>query len=558
MSQDLFAAFGEAPSEPKASNPVANVDDEDDFGDFEDASDPSGPPVEPTTEAGQSNIGKAPATIPKPAPRDTRPFPPKATSKPEPPKTEPKPTDEGSHPFAGRWDLLFEAGDDEYDAGTDELADLSTNPEAAMAYSKRIIAEQEAAQTKKESIKSEPPKSISSKSVSKKFAPSHSRNASNSDSGPKNSGPKKLRKKSGYVPAHEPEVLFDAENVSDQDNSFDDFRDFETEGNGSTSTVTPIARVERPQAMPAIDLLGLDDLPSVTQEANGYVNASQAPWNLSSAPSKAAVAAQTEDFGDDAWDDFETAAPPSSPPRSNIPENSRTSSHAQSPAENTSKLAPTNIPPPVVLLSLFPPLFRSAEEALFNTMTKLDLKQRQILLAHPASHQFLRGYLSHAIVLARIIAGRKLRWKRDQRLSQSMRIGPSAAGGKSGMKLTGVDKSEVAKEDREVLDTLDLWKAQVGKLRTAVTTASSAPGLSKLPSVPEITENMPVRTLKASESGMSAPHACAVCGLRRDERVAKVDLEVEDSFGEWWVEGMNMHLACRTFWDEFKKKLKSR
>ena len=126
------------------------------------------------------------------------------------------------------------------------------------------------------------------------------------------------------------------------------------------------------------------------------------------------------------------------------------------------------------------------------------------------------------------------------------------------MKLAGVDKAEVAKEDREVLDTLDQWKAQVGKLRTAVTAASSAPGLPKLPAVPEIVENMPVRTLKASEGGLSATHACALCGIRREERVAKVDSEVEDSFGEWWVEGMNMHVACRNFWDEFEKKLKSR
>ncbi len=126
------------------------------------------------------------------------------------------------------------------------------------------------------------------------------------------------------------------------------------------------------------------------------------------------------------------------------------------------------------------------------------------------------------------------------------------------MKLTGVDKAELAKEDREVLDTLDLWKTQVGKLRTAVTTASSAPGLPKLPAVPDIAENMSVRTLKPNEGGITAPHACALCGLRREERVAKADTEVEDSFGEWWVQGMNMHFGCERFWEEFEKKLKSR
>ena len=159
-------------------------------------------------------------------------------------------------------------------------------------------------------------------------------------------------------------------------------------------------------------------------------------------------------------------------------------------------------------------------------------------------------------------SSRKLRWKRDQYLSQGMRIGPAAAGGKSsGMKLAGVDKSETAKEDREVLDALRLWKAQIGKLRSAVAAASSITpdGESRLPPVPEISEStMPVRTVKAVEGGVTAAHACALCGLKREERVAKVDVEVNDSFGEWWVEGMNMHLVCRNFWEEHKGKLRSR
>lgn len=29
---------------------------------------------------------------------------------------------------------------------------------------------------------------------------------------------------------------------------------------------------------------------------------------------------------------------------------------------------------------------------------------------------------------------------------------------------------------------------------------------------------------------------CVVCGLKWDEWVVKVDYEVEDSFGEWWIE----------------------
>ena len=557
MSQDLFAAFGEA-KEPIANNNISTAEDDDDFGDFEDASVPSQPIVEPPTAQSNKKSAHDFTKPPDARARGTKPFPPEASNKSELPKDKEPPADTGSHPFAGRWDLLFEAGDDEYDAGTDELADLATNPEAAMAYSKRLIAEQEAAQVKREPFKAMPPKddapkSVPKKSLGKQTASNHSRNASNSDS-----GPKKLRKKSGYVPTYEPEILFDAEIVSDHEGEFDDFGDFESESNRPTATVTPIARVERPQAIPTVDLLRLDDPPSVATNANGHVDTNKPARQPSVRPTKPTAPLQTEEMDDDAWDDFETAAPASPPPRSEPSNHARTLSYTHSLTDSTSNLTPTNIPPPAVLLSLFPPLFRSADEALFNTLSKLDLKQRQVLLCHPASHQFLKGYLAHCVVLARIIAGRKLRWKRDQRLTQSMRIGPSAAGGKSGMKLTGVDKAEVTKEDREVVDTLDLWKAQVGKLRTAVTAASSAPGLPKLPTVPEITENMPVRTLKAGEGGVSAAHACALCGLRREERVTKVDLEVEDSFGEWWIEGMNMHVACRSFWDEFQKKLKSR
>jgi hypothetical protein len=451
-------------------------------------------------------------------------------------------------------DLLFEAGDDEYDAGTDELADLSTNPEAAMAFSKRIIAEQEAAQAKRETSKVMPSRPVPTKAPTKKIVSNHARNSSNSDS-----GPKKLRKKSGYVPAQEPEVLFDAENISDHENGFDDFGEFEADLNDRGTGVSPIARVERANAMPPIDLLRLDDQPAVrTTNTNGSPGDYKARQPTSQPTLKSTSLPQAVETEDDAWDDFETAAPASPPSPSNQPSHTRTLPSTQAPSNTTNTLPPTNIPPPSVLLSLFPALFSSADEALFTTLARLDLKQRQILLAHPASHQFLKGYLSHCVVLAHIIAGRKLRWKRDQHLSQSMRIGPSAAGGKSGMKLAGVDKAELAKEEREVLDTIDLWKAQVGKLRTAVTTASAAPGLPKLPSVPEIAENMPVRTLKPSEGGISATQACALCGLKREERVARVDLEVEDSFGEWWVQGMNMHVACRRFWEEFERKLKSR
>ena len=114
------------------------------------------------------------------------------------------------------------------------------------------------------------------------------------------------------------------------------------------------------------------------------------------------------------------------------------------------------------------------------------------------------------------------------------------------MKLTGVDKSEAAKEDREVLDAVRQWRSVVGKLRSAVSGANIK-ATTKLPPIPKITEG-----------GIVAPHACALCGLRREERVSKVDEGVDDSFGEWWVQGMNMHLLCKNFWDSHSEQMRSR
>ena len=118
------------------------------------------------------------------------------------------------------------------------------------------------------------------------------------------------------------------------------------------------------------------------------------------------------------------------------------------------------------------------------------------------------------------------------------------------MKLTGVDRGEAQKEEQEAQEAIRLWRTQAGKLRGAVTTASSTSSSStaKLPPIPEISEQMPIRTLKAVEGGFTAPHACALCGLKREERVAKVDIDVDDSFGEWWVDDISMHTSCGRWW----------
>ncbi|TVY89464.1 hypothetical protein LAWI1_G005797 [Lachnellula willkommii] len=265
---------------------------------------------------------------------------------------------------------------------------------------------------------------------------------------------------------------------------------------------------------------------------------------------------------DDDWGDFadlppETPAKPTPKPASGIQADAwawDAADQVTSPPETTAAPPPpSNIPPPSVLLTLFPPLFDLPRTTLFTTLSTQPFPLKNRILSDPSTLTFLRAYLLLATVAARIIAGRKQRWKRDTLLSQAMKIGPS--GGKGGMKLAGVDKAEVAREEREAADVVRVWREQIGRLRSAVAVANSSikDGGSHL-DIPEISENMPVRV---QEGGLVAAKQCVVCGLKREERVAKVDVRVEDSFGEWWVEHWG-HRACRNFWLEHEAKLKHR
>ncbi|GKT43991.1 uncharacterized protein ColSpa_04172 [Colletotrichum spaethianum] len=213
---------------------------------------------------------------------------------------------------------------------------------------------------------------------------------------------------------------------------------------------------------------------------------------------------------------------------------------------------PINIPPPSVLLSIFPQLLDLANSSLFKPTGQMPAPIKKRVLSDPGTVTFLRAYLLLAIVAARVIAGRKLRWHRDKFLAQGMAI--SAAGAK-GMKLAGVDKAQAAREDREAADVVGVWREHVGRLRSAVAAANST---VKSPRdqlrVPEINETIPVSTAKVVPT---APKPCVICGLKREERVSKVDFDVEDSFGEWWVEHWG-HRACKNFWVEHEKQLRQR
>ncbi|KFY51834.1 hypothetical protein V497_08818 [Pseudogymnoascus sp. VKM F-4516 (FW-969)] len=217
---------------------------------------------------------------------------------------------------------------------------------------------------------------------------------------------------------------------------------------------------------------------------------------------------------------------------------------------------PTNIPPPSVLLTIFPQLLDLSQSSLFRPVSSQPFSLKNRILSDPSTINFIKAYILLATVAGRIIAGRKYRWKRDTHLSQAMKIGPAAAGGKGGMKLVGVDKAEISREDREANEFIRTWQDQVGRLRSAVAIAnSSIRDTSEHIIVPEISGTMPVRTATAAEGAITAPKPCFICGLKRDERISKVDVQVEDSFGEWWVEHWG-HKACRNFWMEHDSKLK--
>lgn len=215
---------------------------------------------------------------------------------------------------------------------------------------------------------------------------------------------------------------------------------------------------------------------------------------------------------------------------------------------------PSNIPPPSVLLSLSSNLL----QALPNDVKNIVTQNRASSDPHEALDRSrvdqMKVALSTTRVAARIIAGRKLRWKRDNLLSQSMKIGPAAKSG--GMKLAGVDKLESRREDRETAEALGVWEKQVGPLRSTTSMANvHLPGNDF--AIPEISENMPIRVVKPSEGAVTAPKCCFLCGIKRDERVAKVDVNVEDSFGEYWTEHWG-HVECVAFWDNHQHSLPHR
>lgn len=211
----------------------------------------------------------------------------------------------------------------------------------------------------------------------------------------------------------------------------------------------------------------------------------------------------------------------------------------------TETIRPSNIPPPVILLQLLPGVFDELRQTVTQSAkpnpSSTALPQRDIALA------IIRAFT----VAARIIAGRALRWKRDAMLAQSMRIGPAAStGGGRGMKLAAIDKSESLKEEKEAADVVSAWEKSAHLFNSTV----SKVGIQR----PLMALYLSVRPRLASGLDViKASHACALCGINRDERVSQVDVNVEDSFGEYWIEHWG-HRDCRDFWATYKGRLRQR
>ncbi|KAF2139595.1 uncharacterized protein K452DRAFT_289596 [Aplosporella prunicola CBS 121167] len=366
------------------------------------------------------------------------------------------------------------------------------------------------------------------------------------------------------APPRDPNVLFDAENLSVSEEEDDDFGDFE--GGASTTALNIDSLIDELELSDPLSSLAPSSKKTDWKTntvakfaAQGRSAASPIKPAAVKTPPKPQVAKTPKPAPKptpkpvhnplDDWDDFTETTPASSasqPSALPIPQ-PRTISDPR-PGE----LPPTNIPPPALLLTLFPPIFSAAQSSLFQPLSSQPQDIKNKILADTATFRFLHGYLAIGTVAARVIAGRKLRWKRDTFLAQGMRIAP--AGRQGGMKLTSIDRSESTKEDREAADVVRAWREQVGRLRTVAASVNSQVG--GLGHVPEMAETMAVRTAKESEGAVTALRQCALCGLKRNERVGKVDVEVEDSFGEWWMDQLSMHRACRNFWEEHKERLR--
>jgi hypothetical protein len=345
------------------------------------------------------------------------------------------------------------------------------------------------------------------------------------------------------------DVLFDAsdDGEGDEEDDFGDFEDY-------------VPEIEPQQQPVEIDLLGLDE-PPATMPVQTTVKTDPPKstehdtfgesWDDFTPPLHDTKAVKTtvktdprkpmehDTFGE-SWDDFtptnhDVDGVESAKPMIDF----ATIKGSVDPVELNPAMSSISIPPPSVLLSTFVPIVEAVEKELVQPLASHEAAIRQEILSDPKTAEYVRGYLLVMTVCGHIMGGRKLRWKRDSVLGQSMRIG-HAGTRSSGLKLTTVDKTEVTKEDGEVAEVLRVWNRQAGRIKSIAVEAKKASN-TDVGLVPELRETMTVKTMKQSEGGIPSRKPCLLCGLKREERVGKVSFDIEDNFGEWWVEGANMH-----------------
>ncbi|KAK4863439.1 hypothetical protein LT330_002217 [Penicillium expansum] len=264
-----------------------------------------------------------------------------------------------------------------------------------------------------------------------------------------------------------------------------------------------------------------------------------------------------DDDAFDDWGDFSDGpsvkpvpkSKPTSPPTVPSPAPSSSVSGTTAP---TATVRPTNIPPPSVLLELFLDVFEILQKE--ATLAKSQLRSSAPQSSSPnivsTTALNIHNVLQSA---ARVIAGRSLRWKRDTILSQSMRIGPARSGKAGGMKLNSVNKQETIKEEQDAVDVLTTWRERAVIFNAILQAAGQRP----IPTVQDPSA-LKVITARADQGALKASHPCALCSLKRDERVLRVDEQsVQDSFGEWWTEHWG-HTACRQFWETNRNLLGQR
>lgn len=140
-------------------------------------------------------------------------------------------------------------------------------------------------------------------------------------------------------------------------------------------------------------------------------------------------------------------------------------------ATPTQESPPSNVPPPSILLLVIVETFHSLLLEIKDITTVTGLSKETQRQLDQESMREINHRISMTRAAARIIAGRKLRWRRDNHLSQSMKIGPANSGRAGGMKLTGIDKMENRREDGEAEEAVRTWKRHIGTLRAALTTA---------------------------------------------------------------------------------------